>query len=158
MDTAFAAIQNWPALLQGVIGSALFWLLLTLGQRVSEWLTGRYSRYSQEVKLARTVDATLRLRARQGGWNLMVSAPPATVLLFRASRPLIKALMWLSLGLLFQTVIGILGVIGFIGALYYLFQAYAVVRPNKLNSVELAESLAHAEKGLAEAQQAPKVS
>lgn len=52
----------------------------------------------------------------------------ASILWYRASRHLIKAL-WLTFGLIFDAITGVLGVVGFVGCLYYLFATLNVVRP-----------------------------
>lgn len=44
-------------------------------------------------------------------------------LIYQSLRELIKGLIWISLGLLFQSIYSLLGVIGFIGGIYYLFLA-----------------------------------
>jgi hypothetical protein len=124
MEKALAAIQDWPVLLQGAVGSALFWLILILGQKITEWASERWSHQSRQAKYWKLVNRYLRLRGRQAGWDLDSAASVATLIMFVAFRPLMKAFMWLSLGLMFQSVAGVLGVIGFIGALYYLFFAY----------------------------------
>ncbi len=128
MEKLIAAIQDWPILIQGAIGSALFWVLLALGQKLMTFLSAKFSSLSKRRKKSELYTQLLRFRA-------LTTSPHdlgghyASILLYRASRSVVKALIWLAFGLIFYSVINALGIVGFIGCLYYLFAAYNVVRP-----------------------------
>lgn len=47
MSEIIVAITNWPIILQGVLGSALFWVVLELGQRGTRRMMGRFGKDKQ---------------------------------------------------------------------------------------------------------------
>ena len=51
----------------------------------------------------------------------------APILLYRMSRPFIKAIIWLVLGLITGNLFEALSVVGYIGSIYYLLKALDVV-------------------------------
>ncbi|EPM7909854.1 MULTISPECIES: hypothetical protein [Vibrio] len=128
MDSLIDAVKDWPVILQGALGSALFWLILLLMNKLFVFLSEKYSRYSKNSRLYWLVSEQFKFH----GYlcedihekNYWVSA-----LIYRSFRCLIKALMWLSMGLICQSFFSPLGVIGFVGALFYLFRAYDLVAP-----------------------------
>ena len=72
------------------------------------------------------------------------------MLWYRASREVIKALMWLTLGLFFTNIVGVWGAIGYLGCLYYLFFAFHVVRPISGRTDELDQEIEKVKAAIAE--------
>jgi hypothetical protein len=141
MDSFWKAVQDWPVLLQGVIGSAIFWLILVVGQRVMSLLSKQFSKYSRDLRTTAVRTELLRLHARKTT-TYAEGGPYAALLLYRLARPLIMALMWLVLGLAFESLLGVLGVVGFFGCLVYLLAAYRVVRPAQIARADLDSQIA----------------
>jgi hypothetical protein len=127
MEKLVTAIENWPVLIQGAIGSALFWVLLVFCQKLTTFLSERFSTLSKKRRQSELLNQLLRFHALTTSPRDF-GGPYASVLWFRASRKVVKALIWLTFGLIFESIITF-GVIGFIGCLYYLFDAYNIVRP-----------------------------
>jgi len=125
------AVQDWPVLVQGALGSTLFWLVLLIGQRITAFLSSHIALQSKQRRQANVKNQLLRLHALKAAAvpDSVAAAGFASVLLYRTARPVIKALMWLALGLVFESVLGVLGVVGFVGCLYYLLTAFNIVRP-----------------------------
>jgi hypothetical protein len=125
LNSLIEIIKEWPIIIQGALGSGLFWLLLTLLQKLSSTLTNRISHLSKKSELEelRTELLHLQMDETHGMEKLHFAAP----LLFRASRPFFRAMLWLVLGLALSSVFSLFGVIGYVGSIYYLLKALNVV-------------------------------
>lgn len=123
------AIQDWPALVQGVLGSAIFSLIVLVGQKVAGYVSKKIREHSKERQKIYLFNEIIRYRAVRDGHEFETWAPYASVLWFRASRHVISGLIWLTLGLIFEAISAIFGLIGFLGCLYYLFAAASIVKP-----------------------------
>ena len=128
MEELVAVIKAWPVIVQGALGSALFWLILLAGQRAAGSISKKYSKVSKRTRTDWLINEKAKCFAKMSKSHTEFSTF-ATIMLYRASRHLVKALMWLALGLLAESVVVQLGIIGFMGCIYYLFKAYAVVAP-----------------------------
>lgn len=149
MEKLIAAIQDWPVLVQGAIGSALFWLVLLIGQRITRYLSGRAQAHSKDKQKARLLNEIIRFDALRTGMDIVEGARFASVLWYRASRHLISGLIWMTLGLLLGSVFEVFGLVGFIGCLYYLFGALDIVKPLSYDG-DLDQKLEELRKQLAE--------
>jgi hypothetical protein len=67
MQELIDAIKAWPIIIQGALGSALFWLVLVVGQKITNALSIRFSTQSKSRRRARLVNQGLRLRALIAG-------------------------------------------------------------------------------------------
>ncbi|WP_273984237.1 hypothetical protein [Vibrio parahaemolyticus] len=128
MENLINMIKDWPVIVQGALGSGLFWLILLVGNKLQSAFSQKYSTYSVKSRMNWLRSEQCKHRAafsrdatEQTLWT--------TALIYRASRDVIRAIMWLSMGLIFQSFFMPMGVVGFIGALHYLFKAYDVVSP-----------------------------
>ena len=148
MDKLIQAIQDWPVLVQGAVGSGIFWLFLFVGQKVAMFVSSHVVELNKKSKYQYHFDQLLRCRAiktrvnSEGGYY-------ASILWYRASRHVIKGLIWLTLGLIFDSVIGVLGIVGYFGCFYYLFAALLVVRPFTYKG-DIDQKIDELEKKLAE--------
>jgi len=124
MNELIEAIKAWPIIIQGALGSALFWLILMAGQYVIELSTKLYSKHSTRSRKS-------FLWSKLAKYDAFIEADSfkISVVLYRSTRHFYKALMWLVLGLITQSFITIGGIIGFLGCLYYLFKAYQLIAP-----------------------------
>lgn len=126
MNELIEAIKAWPIIIQGALGSALFWLILVIGQRLTDTLAKKYSHHSREARLSWLTNEHAKLKAATSSTD-QEFATYATVLLYRASRKLFSALMWLAMGLIFQSIFMPAGIVGFLGCVYYLFQGGQII-------------------------------
>lgn len=140
MSSLLKAISDYPVIVQGALGSALFALCLYLGQKIAvsvrEWVASlsvkKRRRYLTEEVIRYNAIASTDFATRAAFVSLM---------LLRASRSLFKALLWLTFGLISGSVIGVLGVVGYLGALYYLFLGLSTLAPTD-KTVDPKERLA----------------
>ena len=128
VNTLTDIIQNWPVIVQGALGAALFAAVLYVGERLYTVLAFGVSRISRPRRLTYLNNRRIRLYAVKSE-DLLSRTYFVSVLWYRASREVVKALMWLTLGLLFTNFVGVWGVIGYLGCLFYLLFALSVVKP-----------------------------
>jgi hypothetical protein len=129
MEKLVSAVKDWPVLIQGAIGSAIFWLVLLIGQRVAAYCAEALRNHSKGRRHTYLINELLRHNALREGDDFVSGAPFAALLWYRASRHVIVGFIWLSLGLIFDSIVGVFGVVGFVGCIYYLFAALTVVAP-----------------------------
>lgn len=124
------AVLEWPLIVQGALGSGLFWLILIIGQYFTGRLSQLLSTYSKEYRLRLLRSQWAKYygyKALQDGDRALSSSMQVS-LLYIAFRDFIRGMIWVVLGMLFSSVFPILGVVGFIGGLYYLFKTLSHVR------------------------------
>jgi len=131
MSELINIIKEWPVIIQGALGSALFWLILLLGQKLNQFISKKYSFHSKRTRIS-------YLRSKQFKYYTDIASVQEqtrgfSILTYRALRHIIKSFMWLAMGLITNSLFYPLGVIGYVGALYFLFQAYEVVSPIEEN-------------------------
>ncbi|HHB1595865.1 TPA: hypothetical protein ACN976_004043 [Vibrio campbellii] len=128
MDELIQSVKDWPVIIQGALGSALFWLFLKAADAMLSSANKTYSSFSKKAKRnwirseIGKVQAVLAKEQHQ-------ASPWLTILIYRCLRDIVRALMWLCLGLLGQSLVPGAGIIGFIGCIHYLFRAYHSVAP-----------------------------
>ncbi len=135
MKSLVDVVMAWPIIVQGALGSALFWLVLTLSQIAATRLNESRRKLSKKRKLKSLLYAILKYKSITGGDDSL-KATYMGALLFAASRPLFKGLICLSLGLFIQETIYVFGLAGFIGAIMYFSQAIYIVQPLKRDKKE----------------------
>jgi hypothetical protein len=123
-----AAITAWPVLIQGAIGSAIFWLVLLLGQKLAVRASAKYSESSKKRRKDFLMEQRLKYYYKTTTDNV-ARGVVFSALTYRAFRNFLRASIWMTLGLLGGSFISTLGVIGFLGAIYYLFAALNTVTP-----------------------------
>ncbi|MBU1233296.1 MAG: hypothetical protein KKD01_01260 [Proteobacteria bacterium] len=130
MEKLIQQILEWPIIVQGALGSGLFWLLLRLGQKVFSIATEFASKFSKAIKKGKLKTLLLKYRGILAASNgqTELSTTHQVALIYISLRYFIKGLIWICFGIVFQGLIGTLGVVGFIGGLYYLFQALSRVQ------------------------------
>ncbi|MFT5266222.1 MAG: hypothetical protein ACI8YQ_004986 [Polaribacter sp.] len=123
-------ILEWPLIIQGALGSGLFWLVLLLGQKLSSLsnrVIAQRSTDNEIIYLRNLRDKYIGLKAHQNK-NTQVANYIATGFIYKSLRSLFKGLIWLALGLSFGLLIPVLGVVGFVGCLYHMFKGLTVVQ------------------------------
>ncbi|UVL37136.1 hypothetical protein LOY43_12125 [Pseudomonas sp. B21-041] len=128
MEKLIASIQDFPVIVQGALGSALFALALYIGQKVAAYCFDSFRANSKKSRIRQLKEQYIRLRALSSE-DRAESAYFASLLWLRASRHVVKALIWLTLGLAFGSAFEPLSIVGFMGAIYYLFFALNIVKP-----------------------------
>ena len=129
MQEIFNAIKDWPVILQGALGSAAFWVFLMSGQKLIE--IGHSSTISLLAGARKSALINERIRLSTLTATGIHKPLHSSMLIYRMSRHLLKALIWMVLGNIFDSLIGVFAIIGYLGALYYLFKALDVVKPIK---------------------------
>jgi cell division protein FtsB len=128
MEKLITSIQDFPVIIQGAMGSALFALLLYIGQKIATYCLDSFRANSKKTRVRQLKEQYIRLRALKSE-DRAEAAYFASLLWLRASRHVVKAMIWLTLGLAFESAFGTLSVVGFMGAIYYLFFALNIVKP-----------------------------
>jgi len=124
IDRLVSAITDLPVIIQGALGSALFALALLVGQRLFALSAERYARSSILRRRRYLIEQQIKYNVLSAT-DYAARTAFVSLLIYRASRSLFKALIWLTFGLSF----GIFGFVGFIGCLYYLFRGLNTVTP-----------------------------
>lgn len=122
MEELINKILDWPIIVQSIVGSAIFWIIAYLGQILSKKLSIFFSRQSKTLKLTRSRNELAKYLSEDSK-DYSQKNFFASITIFRSLRPFYKALIWLTLGLIFSSFIAVFGIIGYVGCLYYLFKA-----------------------------------
>ena len=130
MKDFWEVLQAWPVIIQGALGSALFALIVVVGQKMTGAVSPSISRISVQRQKSRLITQMTRLRAVTTKDDTL-RGYYASILWLRSSRYLLKGLIWLALGLAFGSFISSLGVVGYIGCIFYLFSALDGVKAIK---------------------------
>lgn len=126
LDTIIKAVTDWPVLIQGAIGSAIFWLFLLLGQKAVSVATSKYSSKSKARRRSFLWEQRLKYAYKLAKDN-NTRAAIFSGLLYRSARNTLRGCIWLTLGLFASTLLPVFGAVGFIGALFYFFEALNTV-------------------------------
>ena len=130
MEELVKIVSDWPLIIQGALGSGLFWLILLIGQKVSAKLANAFSSYSSKAKeeqLNIQWQKYAGLKAHYDG-DKQLSTNFQVGLLYQASRSFFTGLIWFALGLIFNSFIPILGIVGYLGFIFYLFKSLGCVQ------------------------------
>lgn len=130
MSDIVNTILEWPLIIQGSLGSGLFWLVLLLGQKITSLSSRIISQRStkNEIRYLKILrDKYIGLKAHQDK-NVQFSNYVITGSIYKSLRSLYSGLIWLALGLCFGSVIPVLGVVGFVGCLYHMFRGLSIVQ------------------------------
>ena len=135
LDRLVNAVTDLPVIVQGALGSALFALVLFVGQRVLAIAIARLAHSSKKRRKQALVDELAILNAASAK-DVASETYYGVVVLYRTGRHLVRGLLWLTLGLVFGSTISVFGLIGYIGCLYYLFQALRLVEGGDADNAE----------------------
>lgn len=130
MEQLITSLKDWPVIVQGAVGSALFWIVLSALQALIRKVGVLRSKHSQSSRKSWLVSRLTKCQAFQiGPDGYAESAFNVSVLIYRSLRDFFIAMMWLCLGLLLQPFVPMAGTVGFMGCLFYILKAYEDVRP-----------------------------
>jgi hypothetical protein len=114
--------MEWPVIIQGALGSALFWCIIQLLQRAFEFLSSKFSRLSTGRRKSRVITLLSKYWIIDSEeWD--EKAYHTSIVIYRSLRDFYRAMIWLTLGLILNSLFDVLAVIGFIGCLFYLLSA-----------------------------------
>jgi len=122
-------VKEWPVIVQGALGSALFWLILLLAQKVFDLSSIYFSGYSKEQRISWLVSRDAKHEAFGGTIDSSQAAYATSTLIYRSLRPVYRGFLWLGLGLVISPFIELGLTIGGIGLIYFFLKAYEVVSP-----------------------------
>jgi hypothetical protein len=123
-------ILEWPVIVQGGLGSALFALIFFIGQKITALAANSVSSYSvkaKEEQLNILWQQYAGLKAFLDG-DKQQSSSYMIGLIYQAIRFLFTGLIWLSLGLMLNSFIPTLEIVGFMGFIYYMFKGLNCVQ------------------------------
>ena len=127
MSEIVTAISNWPVILQGALGSALFAATIYFGRRGASLVMGKYStistrrriEYLQIQRVKYSILSTKDFSARAAYFSGLT---------YRAARHWTMGAVWVLLGFIGSVFLPVLGVVGYLGGLYYLFIAVNILK------------------------------
>jgi hypothetical protein len=122
-------VKQWPAIIQGALGSGLFWLTLNLAQKVFKWSSLHFSKYSKSQRISWLISREAKHGAFGGAIDNSEAAYCTSVLIYRSLRFVYMGFLWLGLGLVISPFIESGLVIGGMGLIYFFLKAYEVVSP-----------------------------
>jgi len=127
MSNFISQILSWPIIVQGALGSALFWLCLLIGNKIVRASIRHSITFGSERKMR-----ILKMERLRYTGALAPGIEPTTLstvaLLYSAAGYAFKAMASIVLGLLLGDLLPLFRPIGYMFALYYLFWAIASVR------------------------------
>lgn len=130
MDLPNVQVFDLNSILYGALGSALFAFIVYVVPKIISALGELISKYSVEQRERRLNTLWLKYygMTHEDDDQSLESTSCQVALIYKSLRQALKAFIWISLGLIFQSVVDLLGIIGFIGGLYYLFSALGQVQ------------------------------
>jgi hypothetical protein len=126
MKSIIDQILQWPIIVQGALGSALFWIILKIGDFAFRKSGSKIRGYSKQHQLGVLRTEWVRYKALADG-----DANHLVVLLYSAMHDIVKALLSLCLAFVFQSIFPVFGYVGYAMAIYFLFLAGVSVRDTK---------------------------
>jgi hypothetical protein len=127
METLITTFKDWPVIVQGALGSGLFWITLYALQLLFARMANGFSYLSKANELSSLRDELANIQLSLANGDQKTHA--VISILYRMSRPFINGMLWLVLGLLLGSAISIFDVVGYIGSLYYFAKASTIVAP-----------------------------
>lgn len=135
MDEVIKTITEWPVIVQGALGSALFTFLFYIGQKSFTLINNFLSNFSKSIKKV----SLLRLHRKYTGLkahkenDLVKSNSVQIGLIYRAMRKIISGIIWIIFGLILNPFIYGFELIGYLGGLYFMFSALSSVQAINTN-------------------------
>ena len=121
-------ITDWPAIVQGVLGSALFWIILELGQQ-------SFRHISTKLGKDKTTAKSFALTAHEAAGELQVTA--RFFCLYGSAHYFVKAMIVVIISLAVENLVQIFSIVGYLIAIYFLFRALSFVpHTNSLGTLD----------------------
>jgi hypothetical protein len=115
-------ILEWPVIFQGVLGSFLFWLLFTIGQRGFDFFVGRFK---EEKELGSFFGRAARDSFYQHDYD--TSNYNFFLCIYAALHYFLKFVFAAFLGSIVYDFIPVFGYVGYLLGLYFLFRSISYV-------------------------------
>ena len=112
------SVTDWPVIVQGALGSALFWAVLELGQRTAK-------RAATRLSADRKTGNNWALMAHEAKGSVAVEA--RFMCMYAALHYLLKAGVVAALSLALGSAIEVFSSVGFLISTYFLFRALSFV-------------------------------
>lgn len=129
MSELIDAIKQWPVIVQGALGSALFWLILVLAQKLVKLSAEHFSRRNESQRISWLISRDAKHEAFGGATDYAHASFAVSSLVYRSLRPVYRGFLWLGLGLIASSISEIGLAVGGMGLVYYFLKAYEVVSP-----------------------------
>src|SRR6266511_6185182 len=130
MQSLIEQILQWPAIIQGVIGSAIFWLLQILFVYLGKFFLRQFSQYNNA--LAREILIREYIYRKYYSRNGLLNITQGFIVTFdHVFQYLIRGLIFIVFALLISGVSPIALGISLVAALYYLFRSLLWISPSK---------------------------
>ena len=126
-QSLFTAITDLPVIVQGALGSALFALVLWLGQKAFRTTMARITKFNRARRIDYLADEIATLHCLKGD-DLSKRGVFVSLLVYRSLRNTARAFLWLTMGLIASAVVPVFGIVGYLGALYYFFAMLNTLR------------------------------
>ncbi len=143
MEEIILKVTEWPVIIQGALGSGLFWLLLILGTKTTNFISNKIGSFTENASIENKRAEVLRYKAIESDDPALASLG-VIGLIYGAFHYIVKALIMIVFGLIFQPIIYIFGIVAYIVALYFLFRAYHIVKD--MDDTKSQESITQLEK------------
>ncbi|WP_099609974.1 hypothetical protein [Vibrio fujianensis] len=122
MNNIISTVTEWPTIVQGALGSALFALCFSLGQRAVRAITNYSKAYSKRVSKDIVIrDELLKGVIAQGERNDILLVMSGMT--YPALHYVIKAFLFFSFGYLAEGIVPVFGSIGVLIGVFFLFKA-----------------------------------
>lgn len=120
------AVKQWPIIVQGAAGSALFAMVSYCGRKITKTLLVKSARYSENIRKENLYRELLQKKysrvADRGGKVTLI-------FIYQGLAFALRGLVFFALGQMWQPVFPLSSSIGALGLLYYLFKAVLWVEP-----------------------------
>jgi len=121
-------ILKLNVIVQGALGSALFWLIAYLGEKLVRRLGLAFGKFSTNHQLEKLRSERLRYMALEANTDHTSANLAITALIYTSLYNITRGLIMLVLGLIFGSVLPVLATVGYLMAIYYFFLASHAVR------------------------------
>jgi hypothetical protein len=119
-------ILSWNVIIQGTLGSALFWLISVILKILFGFLSNIFSKFSSNIKLESKTAEWVHLNYQVSD-QCSDSGIYLTWCIYHGLSHITQAFIWLVMGSFLGEYIPTFSFVGYLGALYYLYRATNVL-------------------------------
>ena len=132
MPSLIDVVLEWPAIVQGAIGSALFSFILVAGQRLFEWGGTRLAFISSKFKEENLYREYIHKKVAQGSRRHEM----LSMCTYQALSYLVRGFVFLGIGLSLSGFFPLGNTVGGLGFLFYSFRALGWLKPYYVGPAE----------------------
>lgn len=144
MNDLVAKITDWPVVVQGAAGSALFWLILLVATKITDRSLQATVSFGKKKRLEVLYAEHLLLSATSTG-DKADRTMAVAALLYGALHYALKGLAALALSLMLGDLVPVLKAVGTAFSAYYFLWALTIVRDIPSNDEKIASRLERVE-------------